>query len=101
MKTNSLLILCARSLTGLVANAGPDTRGHDKGGVAPPADQNSTRALDHQLSWQAGGMDVNGKMMYGTELLCLMPFKGQVQASTALWTENDPAWIYRGQLTSH
>jgi len=67
-------------------------------GGAPAADQNSTLPLEYRRSWHAGDKDVNGKTMYGTELMCLLPFKGKVYASNTLWTENDPAIPKASQL---
>jgi hypothetical protein len=48
-------------------------------------------SLSYQLSWHAGDKDVNGKTMYGIEIMRIMPYKGKLYASTTLWTESDPS----------
>ena len=47
--------------------------------------------VSYQLSWHAGDKDVNGKTMCGTELMCILPYKEKLYASTTLWTESDPS----------
>ena len=48
-------------------------------------------AFSYQLSWRAGDKDVNGKAMYGSELMRILPYKGKLYAATSLWTESDPS----------
>jgi len=47
--------------------------------------------LSFQPSMAAGFRDTNGKLVAGTEVMHLVPYKGRLYASTSLWMENDPA----------
>jgi hypothetical protein len=56
------------------------------------------KPLSYQLSWHAGDKDVNGKTMYGVELMRILPYKGKLYASNSLWTERDPSIPKASQL---
>jgi hypothetical protein len=47
--------------------------------------------LSFQLSWHAGNKDIAGNLMFGTEIMRILPYKGKLYASTSLWMESDPS----------
>ena len=46
--------------------------------------------LEYHASLRAGSMDANGKSIFGTEIMHLVPHQGRLYASNSLWMENDP-----------
>ena len=46
--------------------------------------------LEYHVSLRAGTRDANGKTMFGTEIMHLVPHQGRLFASNSLWMENDP-----------
>ena len=50
----------------------------------------SLTRLDYKCSWQASTRDVNDRLMAGTEIMYIVPYKGKLYAATDLWMESDP-----------
>jgi hypothetical protein len=53
--------------------------------------QTSWKQLSYRLSWHAGDKDTAGNSMYGTEIMRMLPHKGNLYASTSMWMESDPS----------
>jgi len=61
-----------------------------RGAATPTPTPATFPRLEYQVSLRAGTKDVNGKAMFGTEIMHLVPHQGRLYASNSLWMENDP-----------
>ena len=43
------------------------------------------------FTWHAGDKDVNGNLMYGTEIMRILSYNGKLYATTSMWMESDPS----------
>ena len=67
----------------MLTSCGPSDKPSDK-----PSEASPLVSLSFQSTLQAGTRDINGKYLYGTEIMRLVPYKGKLYASASMWMES-------------